>query len=100
MADGQQVHRRVDHRIEDQAITRKVFVQRICRASRKLSKQSKCFGRLRWSLKVEPAHAPESTQVGQGGPAQFGQQVVIGEIGVGASQKFINKRNPLDEVGG
>ena len=34
MADGQQVHRRPDFRIEDQVIAGKIFAQRIRRAGR------------------------------------------------------------------
>ena len=100
MADGQQVHCRLDFRIENQVIARKVFAQRICRASRKLSKQSQRFGRSGWLLKVAPAHARESTQVRKNGCAQFGQQVVIGEMCVGACQKFLNGIEPFEEAGG
>ncbi len=100
MADGQQVHRRLDHRIEDQVIARKVFAQRVCRASRKPGKQSQRFGRLGWLLEVAPAHARESTQVGKNGRAQFGEQVAVGEMCVHARQKFLNRIEPFEEAGG
>lgn len=100
MADGQQVHHRLELRIEDQVIARKVFAQRVCRTSRKLSKQSQRFGRSGWLLKVAPSHARESTQVGKNGRAQFDQQVIIGVMRAGTRQKFLNCIETFEEAGG
>src|SRR3989304_7671916 len=100
MADGQQIHRRFGLRIEDQVIAQQVLAQCRRRASRKASKLSQRFGRLRWLLEVAPTHARKSTQVGNNGRAQCGQQVVIGEMRVRAYQKFLDGIEPFEEACG
>lgn len=98
MADGQQIHRRLGLRIEDQVIAQQVLAQCIWPASRKASKLSQRFGRLGWLLKVAPTHARKSTQVGNNGRAQFGQQIVIGERRARACQKFLDGIEPFEKA--